>query len=428
MNGSSVYPADGEKLSARQLHSTYVAHPGVDEYFRRGTLVIGTRGSGKTFLLRHRKHFRHEGAIYVNLLTCLGSMARDLGLGGRSLDYGEDQRAWVQSKTAALIILSVLEQLLKDRRSGAARAAQFINSLPLLPADLQVSGEPTLESVVALRLRTNRKRLESWGHHAPSVDYLAEGLTQINSVVDNGLTLFLDRAEDIPAPSLKAILPLLDQSIPFLTVIAARPGVAHLMADEVDPTFTPGDHFDVIHLGADPYEEDWTMFSRIAVQNHLAANSKETDDMQLLTWASRLARDSVRSAAQFAQIGLAYPDLTQRADRIYRLQSFQLATLKSELQPEHPNYAALIDRLRHRCRDELIQGPQKALCVRVIRKDLQLTLLNHRSALTDFLLKAIRCEALYLPPGEVWHPFSLPTTFEIPPLLVWNRENLTWIS
>jgi hypothetical protein len=71
-----VLPADGEKLSAEQIDHTHVPHPGLGRFFRRSTLLIGTRGVGKTFLLRHRKHTTHMGAVYINLVSCLQCLSR----------------------------------------------------------------------------------------------------------------------------------------------------------------------------------------------------------------------------------------------------------------------------------------------------------------------------------------------------------------
>lgn len=77
------FSADGETLSGEQLAETHVPHPGVGTYLQRSTLVVGSKGAGKTFLLRHRKHTTHPGALYINLFKTLTSIARDSGLGGR---------------------------------------------------------------------------------------------------------------------------------------------------------------------------------------------------------------------------------------------------------------------------------------------------------------------------------------------------------
>ena len=431
MSDNPVFPADGEKLSTEQIHSTHVPHPGVDEFFRRSALMIGTRGSGKTFLLRHRKLVAHPGAVYINLVKCLQSLSRDSGLGGRTLHYSDSQRAQIRAKAAALIAATAVEQLLKDQRWAGRTPLPLGRLAPLLTSDIDVSGNADLDTVTALRRQINQKRLRDWANESIDSWLLAEILCDIGNALEPPLALFLDRAEDAPAPALQLLLPLLDQSVEFLTVIAARPGLAQLVPDELDPTLVPGDHFDIVHLGSDPYDQSWITFSASAVRNYLDANGVNLDDDQELTWSSRMARDSVRSAVTLTQIGLATRGKQQRdrrSERLTALRDHQLATIRAELQPEHPDFAATVRLVRQRFHDELLAGTQQGVLINVSDADEQLSLVRQRGQLTDFLLKAIRCEALYLPPGHLWHPFQLPITFELPPLLAWDSRNTSWIS
>jgi hypothetical protein len=104
-----LVPADGEKVSAEQIAETHVPHPGVSSSFGRSTLLIGSRGVGKTFLLRHRKQTTHKGAVYINLVDTLASIARDAGVGGRSLVFPEAQARRICAKTAALLASRAIE-------------------------------------------------------------------------------------------------------------------------------------------------------------------------------------------------------------------------------------------------------------------------------------------------------------------------------
>ena len=357
-----VLPADGEKLSAEQIGYTHVPHPGLGSFFRRSTLLIGTRGVGKTFLLRHRKHTAHSGAVYINLVNCLQSMSRDLGLGGRTLKYTAGQRSQIHAKTAALVAIAFLEQLLKDERPDSI-AFRLEQLSPILVSGAVTKGKATLESIRALRLTVNRLRLREWPTDIEGTWPLAEVLSEINAGLDLPVALFMDRAEDVPAPALQVLLPLLDQSVEFLVVIAARPGLAQLIPVEFDPTLVPGDHFDIVHLGAEPYDDEWVAFSESAVHNFLEANGLNVSGVDSLTWASRLGRDSIRAAVTFAQISLGTQGIKQvsrRATRMAAFRNHQLATIRAELQPEHPDYAYTIRRIQQNFRQELVLRPKSS--------------------------------------------------------------------
>src|SRR5215469_1607610 len=107
-------PADGGKVSTEKMEQTHTRPPGVSDHFKRSTLLIGSRGVGKTFLLRHRKQTSHQGGIYVNLVDTLHSIARDAGIGGRSLAFTEDQASRIRAKTAALIASRVIELCIRE--------------------------------------------------------------------------------------------------------------------------------------------------------------------------------------------------------------------------------------------------------------------------------------------------------------------------
>lgn len=431
MHANLFFPADGEKLSAEQIDFTYVPPPGVDSFFRRSTLLIGARGVGKTFLLRHRKRYAHPGAVYINLVKCLQSLSRDSGLGGRALNYTDTQRAQIRAKTAALIALTTVQQLLTDDRWAGSAVIRLERLVPLLPSGIPASGVAGRDSVTALRRRVNQERLGNWTN-CSIVDswLLAEVLGEIGGHLQPQLCFFFDRAEDAPGPSLQILLPLLDQSMEYLTVIAARPGLAQLVPDELDPTLVPGDHFDIVHLGMNPYDPAWISFSSAATGKYLDANGVDVQDDGESPWSSRLARDSIRSAVNLAQIGLATRDDVphSRSRSVRALRDHQLSTIKAALQPEHADFASTVRLIRQRCRADLARGGQRVVLIDLAEPEPQLSLVRQRGQVAGFLLKALRCEALYLPPGHLWHPFELPETYELPPILAWDGENTEWIT
>jgi len=432
MESSGIFLADGEKLSAEQISATHVPHPGIGEYFHRSTLLIGTRGAGKTFLLRHRKIKHHPGAVYINLVECLQSMARESGLGGRSLNYTDTQRAQIQAKTAALVALTVFDRVIKDG-SQKARNAPLGLVAPLLPPGVVAKGHADRDSLGELRRRVIAWRIGDWPSTTYQAGFLGDVLLEIRDKAAPNLSLFLDRAEDAPAPSVQLLIQLLDQAFGILTVIAGRPGLAALVPDGLDPTLVPGDHFEIAHIGVHPYGNDWQGFSHAAVGNYLRANGVAIPRDCSLEWSSKLARDSIRTAITLAQYGVPTCGplhLEARANRVRSLRNHQLATVRAELQPENSDFPALIRSVlrRRQVGVRVRQGPQIGLTITIDYPSGQMSLLNQRTGLQTLLLKALRCEALYLPPGHIWHPFELPEMFEVPPLFAWDERNHEWIS
>ena len=130
-------------------------------------------------------------------------------------------------------------------------------------------------------------------------------LGDLASIYPYNLAIFFDRAEDISVPSLNVLMRLLDQSVRPLIVIAARPGISQLLPRHQDPTFIPGDHYDIIHVGLNPYDDLWQTFVKGATRNYLAANEIIVSDDIDLRWTCRMSRDSIRQAVSFAQIAIS---------------------------------------------------------------------------------------------------------------------------
>ncbi len=430
MTNPQRFLADGEKLSSAQINETHVQHPRVGSFFQRSTLLIGTRGVGKTFLLRHRKMTAHPDAIYINLVSCLQSLSKDSGIGGRTLEFNSDLISQIGAKTSALIAIAVLEQLLKDSKNPDFKFPLRLLEA-VLPEELRVSDIATLESIKAIRLKVNQFRLKEWPKEFFQSWSLISTLEEICEHYGKKVPLFLDRAEDVPAPALKVIFPLLDQSVSFLVVIAARPGLAQLIPAGIDPTSVPGDHFDIVHLGSNPYDDDWIEFSRIATIRFLNENNIVVQENDSFLWAMRFGRDSVRAAIGYTQISVETSSKTELNRRLQYLKShreYQLKTIAAELQPENADYRYTIKAIQNNFPQLLTLESQKPVLIETEVETEQLSLLRGNSQLVGYLLKAIRSEAIFLPPGQLWHPYELPAVFEVPPLFVWRSENSSWIS
>lgn len=420
--------ADGEKVSSRQLTSTHVPHPGIGDHFSRSTLVIGSRGAGKTFLLRHRKQTRHRGAIYINLPKALHSIGSDAGIGGRALDFSDEQRTRIRSKSGALIAINALEMCCREVQNDMDLKLTVLD--PVLPPILRSRTKTTEISTSKLRGQVGAYELANWTLTAGCAE-LAEVLEQISERYPLPFALFLDRAEDVPLPSVEVVLKLLDQSVSVLVVVAGRPAIAQLVPTTYDPTFTPGDHYDLVHLGTQPYDPAWIEFSLQATRNYLAENDISMPDGADMMWTSRLARDSIRRAVSFAQIAIDTAGqrlLQERIDQLTRIRALQLKTICADLIPEYKSFREILNHLQREAGPRLATQHQFRLSMEITNRGTQLSMLGEPDRLRDFILRAVRGEALFLPAGQQWHPYELPMQFELAPLLAWDGSNTKWIT
>jgi len=422
-------PADGEKVSTEQIAQTHIPHPGVSDHFKRSTLLIGSRGVGKTFLLRHRKQTSHQGGIYVNLVDTLHSIARDAGIGGRSLFFTEDQARRIRAKTAALIASRVIELCIRE--AGESSSFDVALMEPLIPWKYRKPLSSNASNARKLRYAISTSSLSSWPAQ-DQTNILIDILGELAEVYPHNFAIFFDRAEDISIPSLAVLMQLLDQSVGALVVIAARPGLAQLISRDQDPTLIPGDHYDVVHVGANPYTASWQEFMESATRNYLAANEITIPKDLQFRWVCGMARDSIRQAVNFAQSaisGNAPAPFSERAEHMRAAREQLLRIVRQQLVPEHADFRNVIDYVHHHTditRRLSEQTPFHVL-LHIVGDAQQQSLLAEQDPLDDYVLRAVRGGALFYPPGYHWHPYEIPRTFELSPLLVWDGKNDTWI-
>ena len=290
------FALDGEKFSAPMLRDYHIPQPGAPEHFARSTLLVGARGVGKTFLLRHRKATSHPEAHYVNLQRRLISLTEE-GIAGGASDLPPRTAAQVVAKSCALLVSAVLE-------SAPPEALPPENLLRrLLPADQ--SRRVSRLNAEAFRRIASSIDLFEWPE-SPSRSFI-EVLTYIHERAP--LSLFLDRADDIPEPASRHFAKLLDQSVPFKAVIATRPGALQFSPFGQGEQLIPGDHFDVVHLGADPSADGWSDFFENCIRQTMHMLERPIPEDIDISWISALSRESTRNGIEYAQEAgrLPYP-------------------------------------------------------------------------------------------------------------------------
>ena len=89
MTPSEIRPPwiEGEKIPDERVREIFRQPPGVPSLFFRSSLVIGSRGVGKTTLFRYLKEIHHGVAVHISLATEFASLTKQTALGPLSLDY-----------------------------------------------------------------------------------------------------------------------------------------------------------------------------------------------------------------------------------------------------------------------------------------------------------------------------------------------------
>lgn len=416
---------DADDFSDEKLELAHVQHPDAPAAFRRSTLVIGSRGAGKTFLLRHRRNTAHADAVYLKLTSVLASIPRNDGIGAHADKINPRVAVQLQAKTAALIGLNFVAGLLKQRPHLELQPEVFD---PLLQGELRAGDRASRTEIRRLLNAAALAPLDSWSE-APLLPSLQEFFTTINDSCGEAQTLFLDGAESASWPSVRVLYLLLDQAVPLLTVVAARPGMSQLLERQPDSALIPGDHFEILHLGTDPYGERWQSFSKAVVSSALAAFEVDHPSDEDYSWACAVARDSLRQAVQLAEQGFqTIGDLKRRAELVDLIRQDRLSRCRSIMAAWNPDFHRLLDRLRGEYWSKAASGPQPILLIEPKDFAPKLYAGTARDKVADLFTAALLCEAFFYPPRQKWSPFELPETVELNPLLVWDRERLDWLT
>lgn len=431
MTGSFV-PPDADKLPERIIEGTYVVPPNTESLFSRSTLLIGSRGSGKTFLLRHHRRTYSGPAYYVNLWPTTEALAR--ALGAAYLQHATTGSQEIEAKAACLLLLAVYEELQKAGGSQLNRAAL----IAVFPASLRdrVADDSTKSPRPALIA-------EPLDHFAglPVTEQLPDILEDmiVSDHMDAAPYLLLDRADDVPPAVLRIFLRLLDQSRGFLSVIAARPGF-DAGTNLLPFGSVPGDHFNLVHLGSSPYGASWRSFLSDAVHKYLAVSGYPP--IPIPPWLPHFARDSARQAIELAQV-VAHSGKT--SDRLHdavinRLDNDRKA-LRIRVAPQLAihgvDFEALVAFVLRPHKSRLAEsrviieadfgeGLDPFNIDTLALADPQLS--ERQLSFLRATAAALRTGGLHAPDGDPWYPGRRLSRFEVPPLLAWSGKADSWID
>ena len=410
------HPAlDAEKTSTSTLMTRFRVPPGAHDVFARNTLLVGNRGSGKTMLLRWKRHDYNGTAIYGDLKKIVNSVSSDTGLGGiawRGLSPNNEAAA--TAKTISLIAYWFAAQC--NKRNVRIPTSVFRRTLPRSLREHELDLDELYEDIFY-------SPLEQFAR-GPTIDSLLELLNEVgDSTEGSRLLILLDRAELVPYPSLSVVLSLLDQSHSFMTVVASRPGLIAMKGGKADVP-VPGDHYAVHHLGASPYSHEWVSYTRSILGSWLPKSISAISKERLgnLLW---LSRDSLRSALKITHgsVGAKHGfDYTMYKGAIFNLRDNLLSAAQGYLRDYNPDIRRLLREIRRTSPGGLVlpielspPGRETPILFQANRS------FGELSREEKFIYLALRCGMITTLHGEPWHPDSTYRSFELNPLLIWDE-------
>jgi len=420
---------DAEKLSDREVRDRFQPPPDIDIelQIKRSVLLIGNRGSGKTMLLRKLSGIAGDAVrVYGDLRSILNPVSRETGSAGLSMGM---IRPSLEGAARAMAVSLIAAWFADSCRAQGlpVDAGALQQCLPKPePKDVAEAGSfASLWSYLATHTRVDMYR------NGPEVHTLVKFVAACAAQVSDSrkLLLLLDRAEAVPYPATEAVIQLLDQSNPFIAVMAARPGI--LGADAAVSLDSPafGDDYDGFHLGRSPYSGDWRDFQKNVLESWIPNCTAKIppDELDLIL---RLSRDSLRFAIEicsssFNREGLYDAEL--RRKHIVRMQNVLRDSAQGRLRHLNADIGGLVRLARAESKPSFCLPVQVCLEPREEQGSLFRIGRSVREMTLDerFVQLALRIGLLTTVDGVEWHPFALLEAVEVFPLYIW-REGDTW--
>jgi len=107
---------EGEKIPDSRLREIFRQPPGAPPAFYRSSLVVGSRGVGKTTLFRYHKEVHDGIAVHISLATEFASLTKQTAIGPLSVDFPAALARLVCGKATALLAVSISERLTRKVR------------------------------------------------------------------------------------------------------------------------------------------------------------------------------------------------------------------------------------------------------------------------------------------------------------------------
>lgn len=416
---------DAERIPEGRVRDIFRPPPRIPKSVARSALVVGSRGAGKTMFFRYLKETCQGFATHIYLSTEFSSLMK-AGHGPLALEWTEVTQRQLKGKAISLLALAICERLLRKKLSIPVDA--LITCLPLKLRD--GISQIDAESISNTRDLVNRETLASFNTVAEAnpLIYFVSSAGECNRHANGPLLLLFDRADVVPAPSLLPVFELLDQAGPYIALVATRPGIGGEPLASVSRQIVPGDHYDVLHLGLYPRSQDWTDFASQALEAQFGSQFSLLPEV-IRNSIAVFARDSIKVAIDLTSRCIFESYNCTTAGFISLLEEFRegyLTTSQRTLQTYVEDFRESIRRIYKQAIKEHRTLTSGVLVT--IKQRTQQFMFQERTRWDLFVDTALRSWAFCMPDGQRWIPGLRPAQVEIPPLLIWTKNDELWTS
>lgn len=409
---------EGEKIPDERVREIFRPPPGVPTAFYRSSLVIGSRGVGKTTLFRYQKEIHDGIAVHISLAAEFASLTKQTGLGPLAFECPPGLEQLLIGKATSCLAVSVVERL---RRKDVLPPVDAFHAC--LPKQFRQTTPITASLLTDARKNVASGDLKCFEGIAETrpLPALVSALGAASERSRGPLLLLLDRADMVVTASLGPVLDLLDQSNHYVALVAMRPGHAGETIAKLTDSVVAGDHYPVVHLGTEPRSHDWVQFALNAVQAQLGPAIASVPD-EIKDWIIALSRDSLKTALELFARYLAAPAVAAKNALIVAMEDQrenQLASAQSTLQKHHRDFRAMLNNLRA----EAVRrnGPLRGPLLLSVESRQPVDFFDQPNRVNRFIDLGLRCSALCMPEGQRWVPGVRPNLVEIAPLLAWQK-------
>jgi len=419
---------DAEKYSDAAVRQVFRRPPGLPDRFSRSTLLVGARGSGKTLFLRHQKLAHRGTSAYFNLTAEFASITKQTGLGAVAYDIPPQLSSAIPGKATSLLALSLYAKFIF--RKGLTSTEQLRGALAsCLPRSISFRESDLMDLKEIERIRTTLsiasiETFEGIAFDSPLTRLLGEFGKSCQDRESPLLVLF-DKSDQAVPDATVPVLDTLNQPPSYTAVLAIRPGYTSRAMTEACALAPPGDHFDLLHLGATPSGDEWRNFQLEAAQAHFRDQSVvphllRAEDSPLLDTLFFISRDCIRFALKHLARDLATPAAIQNCLKEERgfLESATMSALPKYFMRSE-DFRALLTSLHK----------QTSLHPSLRPVHMQVTkakaggLFDENESVDRFLEAGLRSGAFSMIEGTPWSPGVQLRQVEVSPLLAWHHKN-----
>ena len=414
---------DGENVPREKVVKIFRLPPGAPQYFGRSTLIVGSRGCGKTMLFRYLKE-KHNGiALHIPVTQVFPSITKQTGSGALEFDFPKELSQLIANKSSSLIALFIADKLLA--KQIRIEEKELLACLPETVTSGYDDGKVlSFNNLIKDMEKLPLSQFNSFPETRPLCKFIEVCGENIENAGKGSLLLLFDKTDSVPAPTLIPLIELLDQSSHYVALLGLRPGHGAKVLNDICSVAIPGDHYDFIHLGCNPRSSEWKQFLLSSLEAQVGSFKEKGLSENEIEAILITSRDSPRIGLAICQAALCIqPDgKISIPNAIKDVCENALKTADDSLHRWRRDFKNLVSEL---CKDVKDLGNGKIF----IPVDLEIPhskLFPEFTKVDEICAATLRFGVFQMPEGDKWTPLSRPRRFEIAPFALWEKENPLW--